>query len=201
MSERTYAAAGWIATASVNLFALAQSESVLNAASGVTIVGGSMVGLYFLFKHKQLEIQKKEHEQNLQAEKDRQALLAGSLTGKLEVATIKIENLTDLLSLKDRENTSLKAMLEQFEERITKNEGKKRHDVVDRFTGEFSKLQLDAIEKDAEIAKLRRELEKTKGVVNNNADATKQVAEGANSDEINVAHIDDTSGDLPTLTG
>ena len=215
MPERTYAAVGWITTAGVNLLAFAQSENVLNAASGVTIVGGSLIGVYFLFRHKQLEIEKARQANELDAErkrldieKERQQFMAESLAGKLEKATTKIEDLTDqlkanevLIGLKDKENASYKAMLEQLEVRITANEGKKRHDAVDRISGELSVLHISAMEKDAEIAKLRKELDKTKGVVNQNADITAEIAKDAGSQEIKVAHVEDTSSDLPTLKG
>ena len=210
MPHRTYETVGWLTTASMNWLAWAQSTEIGVAASGVSLVGGALVGLWFIYQNKQLEIQKKKHELDIQYEKDRQVVMAASLSGKLESATSKIEDLTDqikasetLLRLKDRENASLQSMLGQLEERITQSEGKKRHDAVDRITGELSRVEADAIEKDmakdAEIAKLRKELEKTKRAVNNNADVTEKIAADSGSQEIKVAHVEDTSSDMQTL--
>lgn len=158
------------------------------------------------------DVEFERQKQQLEIEKQRQAMVAGSFAGQMESlqrslddALKQLSTANSALTLREQENQALHSMLDQMKREIKKEVSDEqkvlRHNVVDRFSGEFSKLQLDSIEKDAEIAKLRKELEKTKGVVNRNADATEKVAEGANPNEIQVAHIDDTSGDMPTLPG
>jgi len=81
----------------------------------------------------------------------------------------------------------------------------KRHTLRSDVNATTSRIEATVAEqnmaKDAEIRKLKNRVEKVAIGVNANADAVHVVAEAAGLEPIEVGHIDDTSGDLPTLEG
>jgi len=155
-----------------------------------------------------LEFERKRKE--VEHERERQAMMAGTLTGEmkslqrsLDDALKQLSTANSALTLREQENQALHSMLDQLKKEIKTEVAEEqkvlRHNVVDRVSGQISKVQADAMEKDQVIARLQRELEKTKRVINNNADVTEKIAADSGSQEIKVAHIEDTSMDMKQL--